>query len=178
MSQHTEILPPPPGSEEAESSFDSVGNPQVDYFGFQEEETFYLPDGQSWITFQKMNEGKRAAFQKASSRDLVLERRSGDARMKVDPGGDRHALIRSSITGWNLKRQGQPVPFHEKSVKDFLELADPRIVDELEKAIRKANPWLIADMSPEDIQKEIDSLEEMKREAEEREAGKLASNSK
>lgn len=151
---------------------------QADYFGFQEFEEFYFPDGLTWIRFEKMNEGKKAQFQKSSSRDLVLERGSGNARMKVDPGADRHALIIASCTDWNLKRQGQPIMFSERNLKEFLNLANPVLVDELEKAIRKANPWLLAEMSVEDIDKEIENLQEMREVALERELGKSSSSSR
>lgn len=152
---------------------------QMDYFSFSSEETFTFPDGISQITFAVMNEGKKSKFQKITQRDLVMERSSGNARMKVDPSIERHALINESITGWNLKRgQGIDVPFNQRSRDDFMQLADPKVIEELEKAIRKANPWMLADMKSEDIQQEIDNLEEMKVIALEREAGELASSNK
>ena len=89
----------------------------------------------------------------------------------MDAAQERHELIRTCVTGWNLYRGGSPIPFGERALKDFLELTDPRLVEDLEKAIRKANPWLLGEMSSEDIQKEIDNLEEMKKVAEERERG-------
>lgn len=169
----TEVLPQPPGDDQ-HTAFNTPA--QADYFGFQEFETFTFPDGQSWIQFQKLNEGLRARFQKSSSRDLVLERGSGNARMKVDPAADRHALIIASCTDWNLKRQGQPVLFSERNLKEFLTLANPVVVEDLEKAIRKANPWLMGEMTVEDIDKEIENLQELRAELVEREAGKLSSS--
>ena len=149
----------------------------VDYFGFQADETYVLPDGKQTITFSIMNEGQKAKFQKMTSRDLVIQRNQ-DARMKMDPANERHELIRSSVTGWNLYRGGQPIPFTERNLKDFLELADPRIIEGLEKAIRKANPWLLSEMKSEDIREEIKNLEEMLEVALERERGEVSSSSK
>lgn len=149
----------------------------ADYFGFQATETFTLPDGKQFIEFSIMNEGQKAKFQKMTSRDLVIQRNQ-DARMKMDPANERHELIRSSVTGWNLYRGGQPIPFTERNMKDFLELADPRIIEGLEKAIRKANPWLLSEMKSDDIREEIKNLEEMLEVALERERGEASSSSK
>ncbi|HEY6019719.1 MAG TPA: hypothetical protein VIY48_07405 [Candidatus Paceibacterota bacterium] len=158
----------------------SVDEPiqQEDYFGFSEFHDFYLPDGRSWIKFKAMNEGEKARFQKNTQRDLVVERQSGNARMKLDVGLERHQLIKTCVVGWNLTRQGQPQPFGERSLQDFLDNTNPRIVEDLEKAIRKANPWLLNEMSVEDIDREIESLQEMRAIAAEREEGKSSSSSK
>jgi len=155
-------------------SFERV---QEDYFGFQATERFIFPDGLTYIEFQVMNEGQKLKFQKATGRDIVLQR-SGDARMRMDPGTERHELIKTCVTNWNLTRGGQLVPLNPRTMDDFLKLANPRIVEELEKAIRKANPWLLGEMTSEDIQKQIDDLEEMKRVALDREAGESSSGSK
>lgn len=146
----------------------------TDYFAFSATDRFMFPDGQQWIEFKKMNEGDKKRFQDKTSKDLVLERNSGNARMSVLQGTERHELIRSCVVGWNLYRGGQPVTFNSVNLGDFLTLADPRVIEDLEKAIRKANPWLLADMTSEDIQKEIDNLEEMKRVALERERGEAS----
>jgi hypothetical protein len=147
---------------------------QADYFGFSASDKYVLPDGVSYIEFQKMNEGAKKNYQDKTSKDLVLERNSGNARMSVLQGSERHALIKACVTGWNLTRGGQPVPFTGVALNDFLTLADPTVVEGLEKAIRKANPWLLAEMSSEEIQKEIDNLEEMKQVALKREAGEAS----
>lgn len=151
----------------------------VDYFGFTSEERYFLPDGQQWISFQRMNEGKKREFQKMTSRDLRVQRATGDALMRVDPGLERHELIKLSVTGWNLmqrdpKHPGEwrAAPFDQSNLRRFLEGADPEIIDGLEKAIRKANPWMMDEMSVEDIDKEIENLQEMRKVAEEREAKK------
>lgn len=144
---------------------------QSDYFGFSRTQKHMLPDNISYIEIKALNEGEKKKYQDKVSKDLVLERGSGNARMSVLQGTERHELIREAMVDWNLKRGGQPVPFNKVNVGDFLTLSDPKIVEDLEKAVRKLNPWLMADMSVEDIQREIDNLEEMKTEAEKREAG-------
>lgn len=152
---------------------------QLDYFGFAAEETFYFPDGVTWIKFKVMNEGAKSKFQRETQRDLVIERGSGNARTKMDPAAQRHALIEASITDWNLVRGGRPFPFSKgRPLADFLELSDPKLIEDLEKAIRKANPWLLDEMSVEDIDREIDNLKEMREVAEKREQGEASSASR
>lgn len=161
---------------------DSPSSPPVivqsDYFGFASQEKFFFPDGVTYLEFDIMNEGKKSKFQKLTQRDLVLERQSGNARMKVDPSLERHALIRESVTGWNLLRNGVDVPYTERNLKDFLELANPKLIEDIEIAIRKANPWLMEEMKVEDIDREIENLQKLRETAVEREAGEASSSSK
>lgn len=159
-------------------SYEQLSTPQpVDYFGFQATERYTFPDGLTWLEFQVMNEGQKLKFQKATGRDIVLNR-AGDARMRVDPGAERHELIKTCVVDWNLSRGGQLVPFNMKSLSDFLQLADPKIVENIENAIRKANPWLLGEMSASDIRRQIEELEEQEKQALEREAGERSSGSK
>lgn len=167
---HTDSMEQPPSVYETPA--------QHDYFGFASSQKFTFPDGVTYVEFDVMNEGKKSAFQKMTQKDLVLERQSGNARMKVDPGVERHELLRQSIKDWNLTRGGQPVLFNTRTLKDFLELADPKLVEDIEKAIRKANPWLMAEMAVKDIDREIESLQEMRVVAEERERGEAFSSSR
>jgi hypothetical protein len=148
--------------------------PQQDYFGFSRTLKYFLPDKVSYIEFKPMNEGHKKAFQDKTSRDLVLERNSGNARMSVLQGTERHELIRASVVDWNLTRGGSPVPLTKTTLNDFLDLADPVVVEGLEREIRKANPWLLQDMSVADIDKEIENLQEMRKTAVEREAGEAS----
>lgn len=175
-----DLIPPPmtpeqlAGDAPLDSPPSSVGQEpatQADYFGFSDIKRFVFPDGLSYMEFAVMNEGMKAEFQKRTNKDLIMERQSGNARMKIDPGGDRWALIKQSVTGWNLRRQGVDYPFTDNHMKEWLENANPKLVEDLEKEIRKANPWLLAEMTSEDIQREIDNLTEMLEVAKEREAG-------
>lgn len=155
---------------------------QQDYFGFQLTKKHYLPDGVSFIEIKAMNEGEKAEYQKKTQRDMVLEKGSGNARFKINPADERHALIETCVVGWNLTRGGLPIPFDNKGrsgpFRDFLTLADPRIIEDLELAIRKLNPWLLADLTVEEIDKQMDELKELREAAVEREAGEGSSSSR
>lgn len=155
---------------------------QVDYFGFTDEREFVFPDGVSKIFFRAMNEGGKTRFQKAVQRDLTIEKTSGNARVRVDPGVERHELIKASVTGWNLVRRVRgelaPLPFNLTNLNDFLVYANPQVVEDLEKAIRKANPWLLAELEPEEIETQIEELQEALERARERKAGEEGSSSR
>lgn len=128
-----------------------------------------LPEHErQYIEFKKMNEGMRSRYQKATNKGVVIERASNNARMGVDPAGDRWALIEISVTGWRLFRDGNELPFKPHLLKQFVDQADPWIIDQLERAIRKVNKWMFAEATPEEIQEQIDELYEQKKVAEER----------
>lgn len=151
---------------------------QIDYFGFQQTSRYTFPDGITYFELKAMNEGEKSKFQKLTQRDLVLEKNSGNARFKMDPATERHELIKSSVVGWNLKRNGVPVPFEQvgraNPLNDFLELADPKIVEEIELAIRKLNPWLLNDMTVEEIDKQIEELQDLRKVAVDKERGEAS----
>jgi hypothetical protein len=151
---------------------------QQDYFGFQQLEKYYLPDGISYFELQAMNEGQKSKFQKSTQRDMVLEKGSGNARFRIDPAIERHELIKASVVGWNLSRGGQAQAFGERAMKDFLELANPKVIEGLELAIRKLNPWLLADLTVEEIDRQIEELTELREATAERERGEELSSSK
>ncbi len=153
-----------------------------DYFGFDETERWFFPDQKQYIEFHVMNEGQRAKFQKLTNKDITLRRQSGDASIKVDPAEERRALLTSSVTGWLIYRQGEPVPFSIGSpganFEQWLDRANPKLVDDLEFTIRKANPWMQADMSVDQIDEEMDRLRELREQAVERQRGEGVSSSK
>jgi hypothetical protein len=144
---------------------------QEDYFGFEIVHTVPLPDGKSWVQHKEFTEGQRRKYLNEVNRDVVIQRGTGDARMRMAPGDERYSLLSTAIIGWNLIRGGQPVPFTDRNLKEFLEKANPRIIDLIEKEVRKVNPWLMQEMTSEDIRKEIANLEEML-EAKEKEEAK------
>jgi hypothetical protein len=99
--------------------------------------------------------------------------------MKMDSGAERHALIQACAVGWNVVRgENELVKFDKHTLESFLNAIDPRLVEALEVKIRKANPWLLGDMSVEDIDKEIENLQELRAAAVEREAGEQSSSSR
>lgn len=136
---------------------------QVDYFGFTSSDRFILPDGRSYLDLKVLNEGERKRFQNETNRDIKLGRGSGgEASLKMRPGDDKHLLLKMSIVGWNLVRQGQPVPFNGSILQQFLDTTDPSLVDRIEKRVRELNPWLLSDMTVEQIEDEIKNLEAMR----------------
>lgn len=148
---------------------------QADYFGFEEVLIVKLPDGISWIQHQVLNEGARRKYLNSANRDVKFQKTTGDAIMRMQPGDEKHSLLSQAIVGWNLARGGKPVAFNKAELDKFLEKSSPKIIDLIHKEVVKANPWLLAEMSPADIKTEIERLQEMLAVAEEREAGKAAS---
>jgi len=148
-----------------------------DYFGFGGGSKWYFPDRKQYISFSKMNEGQRKKFQQATNRDVRFNRRTDDAILRGDPAADRHALILAAVTGWYLLRrnpqtqQVEEIVFSPTDLQNWLNVANPQFVDDLEKAIRKANPWLMDEATVADIDKQIIELQEMKADLQKREAG-------
>lgn len=147
---------------------------QADYFGFDETHRAVFPDGVSYLVHRSMNEGARRKFLAASSKDVKIQRGTGDMSLKMAAGEDREALFLATVEGWNLVRAGVPVPFSKSALQDFIAKANPKVLDHVEKQIRTANPWLLADMSVEDIDREIENLNEMRALKVQEEAGKGA----
>jgi hypothetical protein len=146
-----------------------------DYWSFSQKERFMLPDGKQWIEFNIMNEGQKASYQKKINKDIKFNRKTSDATIRSDIADERHALIETSVTGWYMLQGGNPanqVAFSVQMLRNWLNVANPRIVENLEVAIRKANPWLMGDMTLDDIDEEIQRLQELRIETEKREQGK------
>lgn len=184
----------PPG---VPADFPSAGAPEpgvpqyVNYFTFSDTKRWMFPDGVQWMQFHVMNEGDKAAFQRKTNRDIKINQKTQDATVKMDPAEERHELIKSSVDDWyvfapDATGRMQQVPFTVSDTRNptgmclerWLKLANPKLVEELEFEIRKANPWLQADMTVEEIDKEITRLQELRTEAEKREAGNFASGSR
>lgn len=146
---------------------------QADYFGFSDTRRYQFPDGISVIEYKIFNEGDRRRYQNATASDVRLTGR-GEATVRTAAGDARWQLLKDAIVGWNLVKGGNPVQFTPQMVDQFLKAADPKIIDGLEKAIRRANPWLLSDMTVEDIDKEIESLQELRETVAAQEAGKGA----
>lgn len=144
---------------------------QQDYFGFAETHRCVLPDGVSYIEHKTLTEGDRRKYLNKTNRDVRVEK-GGGATIKMAPGDERAELLKAAIVGWNLQQNGNPVPFCSPALEKFLAAANPRIVDLIEKDIRLKNPWLLADMSSEDIEKEIADLQELLEKVRAEEAGK------
>lgn len=146
---------------------------QADYFAsaFRPNEFHYLPDGVSYVEIKFFSEGDRTRYQDKTRGGMKLKK-GGDAEIAIHPGQERNALLTSAIVGWNLVRAGRPFPFTPGNLRTFLEVADPRVVDDIEKAVRVANPWLLGDVSLEDLEKEYVALGELIEAKRNEEAGK------
>jgi hypothetical protein len=155
----------------------------VDYWGTDEEIKHFLPDGKQYFVLKIMNEGAKSQFQKMTNQDLIVGR-DNTATVKMNPAKERHELIKASVTGWNLmqkdKKDGNfyPAPFSIRSLDAWLEVAPPKIVEDLEYAIRMANPWMQSEMTVEEVDKEIDRLTELRASLREREQGEAGSTNK
>lgn len=164
----TEILAPEDQRSAAiEANMEAAGIPitekvQEDYFAFDEVGKIMLPDGVSWVQHQVLNEGKRKAYLKSIQRDITFRKASGDAQMRMSSGEEKSALLQRAIVGWNLQRNGADIKFNDGNLQTFLDSASPKVVDLIHKEVSKANPWLLAEMTVEDIDKEIEELKEMR----------------
>jgi len=152
---------PPAGTED-----EPLGEAVVDYFACNEQFRCYLPDGKQYVVHQTLNEGARRQFLNATNREVKLHRKTGDASLKMAAGDEKHALLESAIVDWHIFKAGKPLAFSKDSpgstLSQFLTAAPPSVIDLIEKDIRKHNPWLQAEMSVEDIDEEIKSLQEMR----------------
>src|SRR4051812_24981941 len=84
-----------PGSDLADA-LQGTGSALFDnYWGTDETTNVYLPDGKQYVVVKPMDEGAKTKFQKMTSRDVVLQQKTGDAKMSVDPAGERHLLIKN-----------------------------------------------------------------------------------
>ncbi len=160
-------------------------NGYENYFSFDERERWYFPDGKQWIEFKKLTEGDRARYLKATRSDVHLNQKSGEARIPFDQSEDRRQLLLAAITDWHIVSfvTGRPqlIPFQPTTnaqgkvnlggtVSQWLQNANPEVLGSLEKSIRKYNPWLLNEMSVEQIDKELADLQELRIAAEKREA--------
>ena len=145
---------------------------QDDYFAFEETHTVMLPDGVSWVQHRTLSEGQRRQYLNGINRDVVIQRSTGDARMKMAPGDERYSLLKVALTGWNLQSKGQPILFSAHNLDAFLQKAPPKVIDVIDKEVRKVNAWLLDDMSLDDLIKERENLDEMIAAKEAEEAGK------
>lgn len=117
------------------------------------------------IEFVPMDGGKKAEYERRTARDVWMQTGGEKSmRMSLDPAKDREALLETSITGWFLERpEGEnwvPVPFSKAALREWLRIADPEVITELEMAVRKANPWLLNEQSLEDLKSARDELDE------------------
>jgi hypothetical protein len=150
---------------------------QEEYWGTDETYKIMFPDGVTFVECKYMTEGDRARYQGAIQKDVRVQKATGDAFMKLSTGEERQALIASVVVGWNLKRAGQDVPFSNGPrgvLKEWVEKAPPKIIDLIEKGIRLHEPWIMSDLTIEQIKDQIADLEEILAKKIEEEEGKAS----
>ena len=130
-----------------------------------------LGDGVSYVEVQKMTGGMRDRYEGQSSRPLKVSR-EGEAEVKMDASIERRALLDICIVGWDIYVNGDPWPFNDANKRRFLADAPVELIDEVEKAARELNPWLLDEVTVEALDKQIAELTELRDRKLEEEAGK------
>lgn len=155
----------------------NVGN----YWGKLDPIKHFLPDGIQYIEYLPMTEGERAKYQTATQSKMTMNQNTRDSTMTFNVARDRRALLEVSVKGWNmLGPDGEPVAFKNSQFGfwKWYEQADPKLIEDLEKAVRKSNAWLQADMDEDEIQQEIERLNELLAEKREQALGEDSSSNK
>lgn len=173
----------------ADPTPDEIATQYGNYWGTEEEFVFLLPDGKQSFTIKPLDEGGKVLFQKMTNKGIRVNQRTQDAHLDIDPASERHTLIKHSVVNYNLvvpvvdKVTKQvtgwaPHPFSKQGLEQWLQKANPKIVQELEQFIRRHNPWMEESMTEEQVQEEIDRLIELKKSISERSAGEDVSANK
>lgn len=134
----------------------------IDFFAFKEERDVFLRGTDQYVTIKKFTEGDRRKYMNATSREIAFDK-SGRTSMSLRAGDDRLALLRAAVVNWHLLRNGRELAFNERNLNAFLDAADPKLIDDIEKAVRDFNPFLIQDLELEDIDEQIAELEELRK---------------
>lgn len=127
-----------------------------------------------YIVCEKMNEGKRSLYQKKTNSKVTILKANQNAEMGVDPARDRRALIEGSVKDWYMLRadpSGKPfeVPYTDRAFKDWYDQANPVDIEKLEREIRDHNPWMLAEMTIEAIDEELERLQAVREDVEKKE---------
>lgn len=161
-----------------------VVSQEVDFFDTDETYDVFLVNPKTgrttdqYVTCKIFNEGDRRKWQSAGTKDVRVDKVKGDAYFKVNTPEERKALLDIAIVDWNLRsrRKGEdgltPIPFNPANKTKFLTETSPSVIDQIEKEIRKHEPWLMDNMKVEDIDRQIMDLQELKEDLVRREAGK------
>lgn len=149
-----------------------------DYWGTRGDTRHYLPDGKQYFVIRKMHEGNRAQYQHEAGMSMTSLRKTGDTRIEIDQAKDREALICAAVIDWNLYKDSTLVPFNRGTLREWIRVADPKILDKLLMAVRKFNPFLQEDLSVKEIDEQMSELRELRELAVKREAEADFSSSK
>lgn len=166
-----------------------AGEYYEDYWGVQETFKFNLPDGKQYFEVKPMDEGAKTRFQKMTNKGIRMNQRTQDATIDVDPADERHTLIKESVISWRIMQKDADGSYSEypspvadaqrkRALEQMLEKFNPKVVQDLEFFIRTKNPWMQADMDVEEIDKELDRLNELRKQVKEQQAGETSSANK
>lgn len=149
------------------------GPKQESYFGTDIRHRYTFPDGATWIEYKTLAEGDRRKYLRSTTKNVRVQKDSGDTLIPLDPGGQRVELLRVAVTDWNLvDGNGDSVKFNNVNFEKFISGVNPKIAEEIEKVIRKENPWLNDQLTVEDIDEQMDQLQELRDELVARDEGK------
>lgn len=148
-------------------------HPVEDYFAAGGVHEVVLPNGQS-ISHKSLTEGDLRKYRALTSRDVNVDRTSKSMRFKMAAGEDRHELLKIAICAFNLLRDGKPVAYSDKTLKDVLDTFPPHILDLVEKDIRAKNPSLRTEATIEELETAITDLQTELEEKRAEEAGKAS----
>lgn len=157
----------------------------VDYFTFEERQRWYFPDGVHYVEYKAMTEGDRRKYQSKTMTTMTMNRASGDSKIGINVARDREALLEISVTDWFMERRDGmgnivSVDFNDKTFgwRAWSDKANPKFIEDIERAIRKVNPWMQADLDVEEIDAEIDRLQTLRNEILDRQLGEGSSSNK
>lgn len=169
-------------NERAVSAGESIEERQfVDYFAEPENHRWTLPDGEQYFEFQELREGGKAAYERATNKDIRVQRSTGDARLSVDPATARQKLIQLSVVDCHLYTRDAGgrrslIPFNKerpgKFWENLFERFPAKVIEQLHQEITKVNTWLAADDDVDALKEERDRLDERIERAEEEQAKK------
>lgn len=162
-SGHTVVTNGEPGREPEVTVYE-------DYWGVRGDTRYWLPDGKQFFVIKKMNEGDRARYQHEAGMQMTSMRKTGDTRIDIDQAKDREALICAAVIDWNLYKDNTQVPFNKGTLRTWIQVADPKILDKLLMEVRKFNPFLQEDLSVKEIDEQMAELRELRQIAVNREA--------
>lgn len=146
----------------------------VDYFSTSETKEVVLPDGVSSVTIKKLTEGERKKYQDSTTKEFSMDPSTQRMSMDWNVGSQKHVLLELSIVGWKLFDSNEkPITYSDEKKKDFLEKADPIVIDAIEKAINDFNPWTYQQRTVEEIEAEIKRLGDILKKKKEEEEKKM-----
>src|SRR4051794_34383011 len=161
----TDIINPPSSSDEVGDipNFGTADPIPVDYFGTGVTERVMLPDNIQWIEVKAFSEGDRRRYLNEINKDIRVERQTGAAFLKNTAGQDRYELLKVAITDWYIFKKDKngemrEHPYNEHNVRDFLNVGSPKIFEKVELKVRELNPWLMADLTVEQMEEQIEEL--------------------